>query len=124
MTKDFRCSCPLRFYGGIRTNNESFVAYAKCQVISHDARFRVDIIEFDENIAEINVSSNKKMPFTHPNSERKGFRPIRGEKRSELKKFLRFRSARAIQLEKIMHCDKDLFQDGHTQDVPNLKTLH
>ncbi|KAK0169545.1 hypothetical protein PV328_011904, partial [Microctonus aethiopoides] len=24
MTKDFRCSCPLRFYGGIRTNNESF----------------------------------------------------------------------------------------------------
>ncbi|KAK0070690.1 hypothetical protein PV325_000183, partial [Microctonus aethiopoides] len=25
---------------------------------------------------------------------------------------------------KIMHCDKDLFQDGHTQDVPNLQTLH
>lgn len=82
------------------------------------------MIEFDENIAEINVSSNKKMPFIHPNSERKCFRPIRGEKRSELKKFLRFRSARAIQLEKIMHCDKDLFQDGHTQDVPNLQTLH
>ncbi|KAK0094869.1 hypothetical protein PV326_009724, partial [Microctonus aethiopoides] len=27
-------------------------------------------------------------------------------------------------LETIMNFDKELFQDGHTRDVPNLKTLH
>lgn len=56
MREEFKCSCPLSFYGGIRANKDFFVAYAFCLIFSHKAWYKFDILEIDSNVLEIHVS--------------------------------------------------------------------
>ena len=118
------CPCPVRFYGGIRANEKyHFVGYAKCAITSHQALFRFDVLELDEHILEIRVSSDKPMIKTHDTISMKPFSQIRGPKRKELKKLLKYNSVTMVQLRMNKDTDAELAIDGHVGNAKHLRVL-
>ena len=86
--------------------------------------FRFDIFEVDKNYMEIHVCSNKEMINSHGSSAVKPFKQVRGPKCKELKKLLKYRSARMYQIKENKRINKELAMDGNVQNARRLTVLH
>lgn len=122
----FKCMCPLRFYGGFRANEGShFVGYATCAIASHKVMFRFDVHEVDEHVMEICLSSDQQLLENHHVDSRVlPYQQIRGEKRREMRKLLKYRSVRMAHLELNKNVDVEVAHAGHLQNATRLSTLY
>ncbi|XP_043470929.1 uncharacterized protein LOC122504094 [Leptopilina heterotoma] len=110
----FQCTCPLRFYGGIRPNEGShFVGYASCPHPNCGRKFRFDIFEIDSSIISVTMYANETRAKNHNTSALIPYLQVRGPKRTAVRTLLKYSKARKVHLENNAQCDVSLAKDGN-----------
>ena len=87
--------------------------------------FRFDILEIDEHVMEVHVSSNREEKKNYDvQSHSLPYKQIRGPKKREMKTLLKYRSIRMAHLELNKDLNPELVGDGNVQDARRLKILY
>lgn len=101
----------------------SYVVYAECNdVRKHKQKFRCEIGNLDEALAQLRVTSDNKLQNRHKEGTAR-YRQIRGRERDKLKKILKYRKPMDLYSEKIVAINKELWHDGQLQDSARLTTF-
>lgn len=120
MLHDVSYSCPLSFYGGIRSNIEFLVAYAKCRYGSHAQSFKFDVTDFKTRLSTIYIRATECGEIVHEGP--KIHCTLKGKARVEVKAQLMKVAPRILQLDTARKIDPEIADDGHMQELMRLST--
>lgn len=84
-------------------------------------RFAIDIV--DEPIRVLTMTSNLKLLPRHDENKHVKYQRIRSKERDEQKEILKYLSARVFQLETVHNADKEMWHNGHAQNLMRLNAL-